>query len=121
MKEPKTSLWIVLLAFGVALVVTVLDFLPGLKNVPWYGLFVIPVVWIALWSAEDDVFPVTAMAVVVSLLAMVRGYLQVGDGPPVILHDRIVVICAIWFTVMLALLRKRARRTYKWINLAGTR
>jgi hypothetical protein len=40
---------------------------------------------------------------------------------PIPIGDRVVVITAIWSTVLLAVLRKRARRTYKWINLAGRR
>jgi hypothetical protein len=119
--EPKTSPWIgvvtVACAFGVAL----LDFVMPARSLPWYGLYVIPVVWIALWSAEDDVFPVTALAVVVSLLAMLRGFLSIGGVAPIPIGDRVVVITAIWSTVLLAVLRKRARRTYKWINLAGRR
>ena len=34
-------------------------------------------------------------------------------------HIILIIISIIWLTVMLALLRKRARRTYRWINLAG--
>ncbi len=121
MKEPKTSVWIGIVTFACALGVTVLDFLPWFRGLPWYGLYVVPVVWIALWSAEDDVFPVTALAVIVSLLSMLRGFVSVGSVAPISIGDRVVIITAIWSTVLLAVLRKRARRTYKWINLAGRR
>lgn len=121
MKEPKTSVWIGIVTFLCALAVAVMDFLPVFRGLPWYGLYVVPVVWIALWSAEEDVVPVTALAVVVSLLAMLRGYVSIGNVPPIAIGDRVVVITAIWSTVLLAVLRKRARRTYKWINLAGRR
>ena len=120
-KEPKTSIWIGIVTFVCALAVAVVDFLPAFRGLPWYGLYVVPVVWIALWSAEEDVVPVTALAVIVSLLAMLRGFLSIGTLLPIAIGDRVVVVTAIWSTVLLAVLRKRARRTYKWINLAGRR
>jgi hypothetical protein len=121
MKESKTNISIVLIAFAFAVGVAVLDLLPGLRQMPWHGLFVVPVVWIALWSAEDDGLPVIAMAVIVSVLALLRGVLSHDSAATVSLGDRMIVVGTIWITVALALLRKRARRTFKWINLAGRR
>ncbi|ALA58694.1 membrane protein of unknown function [Nitrospira moscoviensis] len=120
-KEPKTSIWIGVVTFACALGVTLLDFLMPARTLPWYGLYVIPVVWIALWSAEEDVVPVTALAVIVSVLAMLRGFVSIGSLTPIPIGDRVIVVTAIWSTVLLAVLRKRARRTYRWINLAGRR
>jgi hypothetical protein len=121
-KKLKTNIWTLLLALAFAFLVTALDFLPGLKSVPLYGFLIIPVVWVALWSAEDDVGPVTTVAVIVTILTMVRTFLSsFGITTPVPYIDRVVVVCSIWLTVLLALLRKRAQRTYKWINLAGRR
>jgi hypothetical protein len=105
----------------VALGVTALDVLPKLRGLPWYELFVIPVVWLALWSAEDDVLPVTAMAIIVNILALLPSIVFHGSTARAALVERGIVIGTIWLTVMIALLRKRARRTYKWINLLGGR
>jgi hypothetical protein len=127
MKKPKTSPWFVILALSFALGVTVLDFLPvpnflpGLAGLPWYELFVIPIVWLALWSAEDDVFLLIAMAVIVTGLALLRSLMPHDEAADISLGGRGIVIGTIWLTVMTALLRKRARRTYKWINLLGDR
>lgn len=125
MNKPKTSPWFVILALIFALGVTALDFLPelhilpGLAGLPWYELFVIPIVWLALWSVEEDVLVLIAMAVIVTGLALLRSLIP-HDGA-VELAGRGIVIGTIWLTVMIALLRKRARRTYKWINLLGDR
>jgi hypothetical protein len=120
-KEPKTSIRIMLVTFTLAVGITVLDLLPGMRGLPWHGLYVIPVVWIALWSAEDDVVPITVMAWVVTLLALVRGFVSHETSATVPLPDRIIVIASIWLTVLLAVLRKRARRTFRWITLIGKR
>jgi len=120
-KEPKTSVWIGIVTCACALAVAMVDVLSAPRGVPWYGLYVVPVVWIALWSAEEDVFPVTTMAVIVSVLAMLPGFLALGSTGPRPIGDRVVLIIAVWSTVLLAVLRKRARRTYRWINLAGRR
>ncbi|HLZ33439.1 MAG TPA: hypothetical protein VKP13_05455 [Nitrospira sp.] len=119
MKGPKTNIWTLLLAGAFALVITCLDLLPSLKGVPWYGFFVVPVVWVALWSAEDDVLPLIIMAIVVTILAMIRTVVFVGSVTPTLIVDRLVVVSIIWLTLLLALLRKRARRTFKWITLSG--
>lgn len=121
MKESKTNIWIVLIALAFAVGIAVLDLLPGLTQLPWHGLFVVPVVWIALWSAEDDGLPVIAMAVTVTILALLRGFVSHDSAATVPLGERMIVVGTIWMTVALALLRKRARRTFKWINLAGRR
>jgi len=133
MNNPKTSPWFVILAIIFALGVTALDFLPeltglralnvlqGLAGLPWYELFVIPIVWLALWSAEEDVFLLIAMAVIVTGLTLLRGLMPHVEAADASLAGRGIVIGTIWFTVMIALLRKRARRTYKWINLLGDR
>jgi hypothetical protein len=127
MKKPKTSPWFVILALSFALGVTLLDFLPvmnllpGLAGLPWYELFVIPIVWLALWSAEDDAFLLIAMAVIVTGLTLLRSLMPHGEEADISLAGRGIVIGTIWLTVMMALLRKRARRTYKWINLLGDR
>lgn len=121
MKEPKTSIGIMLTTFAVAVGITVLDLLPGTRIVPWHGLFVIPVVWIALWSAEDDTGPITFMATLVTLLTLVRGFVSHETAATVPLGDRAIVIATIWLTVLLAFLRKRARRTFRWITLIGRR
>lgn len=57
MKRPKTSPRILILALVLALGVAVLDHLPRVEGLPWFGLFVVPVVWLALWSAEDASSP----------------------------------------------------------------
>ena len=119
MKTPKTSLWIIGLALAVSLGVTILDHLPTLKGVPWYGLFVVPVIWIALWSAEDDVFLLMAVAFIVSGLALLPVLSSFGREGLAPYTERVVVLLSIWLTVTIALLRKRAQRTYKWIRLLG--
>lgn len=119
MKAPKTSLWIIGLALAVSLGVTILDHLPTLKGVPWYGLFVIPVIWIALWSAEDDVFLLMGVAIIVTGLALLPVLSSFGRAGLTPYTERVVVLVSIWLTVIIALLRKRAQRTYKWIRLLG--
>ncbi len=121
LKETKTNSWILLLVYAVAVAIAVLDWFPQTRAIPWHGLFVIPVVWIALWSAEEDAFPVTMMACVVSILVIVSGYLTRDNAVAAHPGERMIVISSIWATVFLALLRKRARRTYKWITLIGRR
>ena len=118
-KKPKTNIWTLLLAVAFALVITVLDLLPWFKGVPWYVCFVVPVVWVALWSAEDDVFPLISVGFIVTILTMVRSVVFVGILVPTPLIDRLIVGSIIWLTVLLAVLRKRARRTFNWITLAG--
>jgi hypothetical protein len=120
-KETKTSIWIVVFVYIVAIAIAVLDWLPQTQAIPWHGLFVIPVVWIALWSAEEDVFPVTMMAMTVNILILIPGYLTHETSAVALLGDRIIVISTIWATVFLALLRKRTRRTFKWISLIRPR
>ena len=119
MKGPKTNIWTLLLAIAFALVITALDLLPWFKSVPWYGFFVVPVVWVALWSAEDDVLPLITVALVVTVLAMIRTVLSGGSVVPAPYIERFVVVSIIWLTLLLAVLRKRARRTFKWITLSG--
>lgn len=121
MQAPKTSLWIIVLALAVSLGVTYLDHLPTLKGVPWYGLFVIPVIWIALWSAEDDVYLLTGVAVIVTGLALLPVFSSFGKEGLAPYAERVVVLVSIWLTVVIALLRKRAQRTFKWIQLLGRR
>lgn len=121
MRAPKTDLWIAVLAFMAAVGVTVLDHFPAWTSVPWHGLFVIPVIWIAVWSAEDDVFLLTGMALIVTGLTLLPILTSFGGGGAASLIDRVVTLAAIWLTVLISLLRKRAQRTYKWINLAGRR
>jgi hypothetical protein len=118
-KMPKTSLWIIVLALVVSLGVTILDHLPTSRGVPWYGLFVIPVIWIALWSAEDDVFPLMSVAFIVTGLALLPVLSSFGREGLAPYTERVVVLASIWLTVTIALLRKRAQRTYKWIRLLG--
>jgi hypothetical protein len=120
LREPKTSIWIVLLVFAVAMSVAVLDWLLH-TSIPWHGLYVIPVVWMALWSAEEDAGPVTAMAIIVTILVLLPGYFIRGTGSTTAVGDRFIVISTIWATVFLALARKRGRRTYKWVSLIGRR
>jgi hypothetical protein len=115
----KTNIWTLVLAIAFALVVSGLDLLPRLERVPWYGFFVIPVIWVALWSAEDDILPLITVAVLVTSLAMLRSHVSIGIWAPAPVVDRLIVVSIIWFTVLLAILRKRARRTFKWITLAG--
>lgn len=121
MNAPKTSLWIVAFAFALSLGVTILDHLSPLNGVPWHGLYVLPVIWIAIWSAEDDVFLLTGMAVIVTGLALLPVLSSIGSQGSVPFPDRVVVLVTIWLTVIISFLRKRAQRTYKWINLAGRR
>jgi len=121
MKAPKTSLWVVVLALAFSLGVTLLDHLSMPKGVLWHGLFVIPVIWIALWSAEDDVFLLAGTAVIATGLTLLPVLSSVGTDGLASYTDRVVVLATIWLTVSIALLRKRAQRTYKWINLAGRR
>ncbi|MBD0315569.1 MAG: hypothetical protein ICV75_02665 [Nitrospiraceae bacterium] len=121
MKEPKTSLWVVLLVFAVAILIALLDGLFVSAVLPWHGLFVIPVVWIALWSAEEDAVPVTTMAVIVTILILLPGYFSHERLSRGWFGERLVVIGSIWATVFLALARKRGRRTYRWVSLIGRR
>jgi hypothetical protein len=118
-REPKTNIWTLLLAVAFALVVTGLDLLPRLESVPWYGFFVIPVVWVALWSAEEDVVPLITVALIVTSLAMIRSVVSMSIVAPAPIVDRFMVVSIIWLTVVLAVLRKRARRTFRWITLSG--
>jgi hypothetical protein len=120
-REPKTNIWTLLLAVGFALVVTALDLLARLDGVPWYAFFVIPVVWVALWSAEEDVNPLITVAVIVTVLVMIRSVVTMRTVAPALTVDRFIVVSVIWLTVLLAVLRKRARRTFRWITLAGRR
>lgn len=119
MRGPKTNIWTLYLAGAFALVVTVLDVLPWLESVPWYGFFVVPVIWVALWSVEDDILPLFTVALMVTILAMIRSVVSVRILAPAPIVDRLIIVTIIWLTVLLAVLRKRARRTYKWINLAA--
>lgn len=121
MKEPKTSVRIMIASSALAVTITVLDLLPVARGIPWHGLFVMPVVWMALWSAEEDSVPITFMAILVSLLALVRGFVSHETSTTVPFGDRAIVIASIWLTVLLACLRKRARRTFRWITLIGRR
>jgi hypothetical protein len=59
--------------------------------------------------------------VVVTLLTLFGGIMSHEATASVPLGDRAAVITSIWLTVLLALLRKRARRTFKWITLIGRR
>jgi len=119
MKRPKTNIWTLVLAVAFALVIMVLDLTPWFKNVPWYGFFIVPVIWIALWSAEDDILPLTTVAVIVTGFAMLRSHVSIGLWAPAPVVDRVIVVSIIWLTVLLAVMRKRTRRTFKWIILAG--
>jgi len=119
-KEAKTSAIIGIVTFTCALGVTVLDFLMP-THVPWYGLYAIPVVWMALWSADEDAFSVVVLAILVSLLSLLRGFLSFGNLVPMRIEDRLPLLAVIWSTVLLAVLRKRTRRTFRWINLARRR
>ena len=119
MKRPKTNIWTLVLAVAFALVIMVLDLMPWLKNVPWYGFFIVPVIWVALWSAEDDILPLTTVAVIVTGFAMLRSHVSIGLWTPAPVVDRVIVVSIIWLTVLLAVMRKRTRRTFKWITLAG--
>lgn len=121
MKEPKMSLWTMLLVLAVAVMIALLDGLSDSTLLPWHGLFVIPVVWIALWSAEEDVVPVTMMATVVTILILLPGYFSRESMSRDWFGDRLIVLGNIGATVFLALLRKRGRRTYKWVSLIGRR
>lgn len=107
-----------LLALGVALGVAALDYRAGFGDVPWHALFVIPVVWIALWSAEDDILPVTIMAAIATMLALARVIMSHGIDSSPSFGERAVIVGIIWITVLLALLRKRTRRTFKWIKFS---
>src|SRR5690348_11543965 len=98
--QPKTNAWTLFLALIFALLIAALDFLPAVKGLlPWHSFFVVPVIWIALWSAEDDVFPVTAIAVIVTVFVLLRGFLSFWSSAPIALVDRIVIISIIWLTV----------------------
>jgi len=119
MKRPKTNIWTLVLAVAFALVIMVLDLMPWLKNVPWHGFFIVPVIWVALWSAEDDILPLTTVAVIVTGFAMLRSHVSIGLWAPAPIVDRVMVVSIIWLTVLLAVTRKRTRRTFKWITLAG--
>lgn len=118
-RKPKTNIWTLVLAIAFACAVAALDLQPRFQGVPWYGFFVVPVIWVALWSAEDDVCPLIAVAVIVTGLTIVRSHisLRILALAPVV--DRLIVVSIVWLTVLLAILRKRTRRTFKWITLAG--
>ena len=119
MKRPKTNIWTLVLAIAFALVIMLLDLMPWLQDVPWYGFFLVPVIWVALWSAEDDILPLTTVAVIVTGFAMLRSHVSIGLWAPAPIVDRVMVVSIIWLTVLLAVMRKRTRRTFKWITLAG--
>ncbi len=121
MKEPKTSIRILLLTVTAALGIALLDLLPSTRGIPWHGFFILPVVWIALWSAEDDILTLAGMATLVTCLALLRGFISHESTATVPLGERLVLIAAIWLTVILALLRKRSRRTFRWVSLIGRR
>ncbi len=106
-----------LVAVGIALGVAALDGFATLGGGPWHVLFVIPVIWIALWSAEDDRLPVIVMAVIVTALVLGGGTTWQQDQACACVVERGQIVGIVWITVALALLRKRTRRTYKWINL----
>lgn len=59
------------------------------------------------------------MAWFVTFLVLLPGFLSFGFESEAVIRERGIVVATIWVTVLIALLRKRARRTYKWINLAG--
>ena len=119
MDKPTTSPWLMLLVLGLASGVTALDFLPEVEGLPWYELFVIPIVWLALWSAENDVFLLFAMAVILTMLTLLRTLIPHGETINSSIGGRVIVVGTIWLTVVIAVFRKRTRRTYKWINLLG--
>lgn len=118
-EEPKTSIGIMVITLAMAVGITALDLLPEVRSIPWHELFVLPVVWIALWSAEDDILSIAAMAMFVTILALLGGWVSHETAAPIPIGDRLIVIAVIWLTVLLALFRKRARRRFKWITLIG--
>ncbi|MGQ0812109.1 MAG: hypothetical protein ACT4OO_12910 [Nitrospiraceae bacterium] len=120
-RETKTSVWIIILALAFAVGVTVLDVMPWFQGWSWHGLYVIPVIWIALWSSAEDVFLLTTVASVVTVLAFLPLFDSIGSKDSASIGDRTMVVVVVWLTVLLSALRKRAQRTYKWINLASRR
>lgn len=121
MREPKTNLWIIVLALTFALGVTILDFMPWFQGWSWHALYAIPVIWIALWSSEEDAFLLITVAIIATILALLRGLISLDSVPFTPIGDRTMVGAVIWLTVLLSFLRKRAQRTYKWINLSSKR
>ncbi len=119
MNGTKTSPLTILAALGFAACVCALDFMPS-PGWSWTALYVIPVVWIALWSPPDDVRLVTAMAIVATVLAFIP-CLVPQNGPCVSNGERLITTGAIWLTVLLSVSRKKRQRTFKWINLSGKR
>lgn len=118
-REPKTSLAVVLLALLFTLAVATVDYVAMSPDGRWVILFVLPVVWLALWSAEDDRLPLILMAFIVTGLIVFGGISAAFRMADSCFPGRAQVIGVLWITVGLALLRKRTRSTYKWINLIG--
>jgi|GEM_PF-4257450 hypothetical protein len=121
MNGTKTSPLTIVAALGFAACVCALDVMPS-PGWSWAALYVIPVVWIALWSPPDDVMLVTATAIVVTALTFVPCLVpQDGDGACASNGERLIVTGAIWLTVLLSVSRKKTQRTFKWINLSSKR
>lgn len=118
-REPKTSLGVVLLALLFALAVAAVDYAAVLPDGRWVILFVLPIIWLALWSAEDDRLPLIFLALIVTGLVLFGGISAATRMVDSCFPGRVQVIGVLWITVGLALLRKRTRSTYKWINLIG--
>lgn len=121
MNGTKTSPLTIVAALGFAACVCVLDILPS-HGWSWTALYVVPVVWIALWSSLDDVMLVTATAIVVTALTFVPCLVpQDGDVACASNGERLIVTGTIWLTVLLSVSRKKTQRTFKWINLSSKR
>lgn len=121
MNGTKTSPLTILSASVFTVSVAALDVLLS-PSWSWFVLYIIPVVWIALWSSEDD-------AVLLSVSSMI---VTGCDFLPCVFHhdsgstcgpaaNRLIVAGAIWLTVLLSLARKKTQRTFKWINLSRKR
>ena len=119
MNGTKTSPLTILAALAFAACVCALDFMPS-PGWSWAALYVIPVVWIALWSSPDDVVLVIATAIVVTALAFAPDlFSQDGDVARASNGERLIVTGAIWLTVLLYVSRKKTQLTFKWINLSS--
>ncbi len=117
MNGTKTRPLTILSAFVFAGCVALLDVL---STTPlWTALYVIPVVWIALWSTAEDVRVVSMAAIVVTGFDFLPCFLPHGERIVCDGGARLIALGAIWLTVLLALSRKKSQRTFRWISLSG--
>lgn len=117
MNGTKTRPLTILSAFVFAVSVAALDLLATTPM--WTALYVIPVVWLALWSSAEDVIVVSIAAMVMTGFDFLPCLLPHGERTACDGGARLIALGAIWLTVLLALSRKKSQRTFRWISLSG--